>query len=283
MTADAAEPGRYRGMTQAALDAAYDNVAADPDFAATYARFRAQSAAFYAARPAKRDLAYGPTARERFDWLPCGRPDAPTLVFIHGGYWQRCDKEDFAFVAHGALERGFHVALAEYTLAPAATMTRIVAETGRLLDALACDAARLGSAGRPLYLAGHSAGGHLSALWRAHPAVSGVLPISALVDLEPIALTRLNDALHLDADEIARYSPLRVIGPGAPLTIAVGARELPELVRHSVEYAAECLRAGQQASYLPLAGHTHFTVLDDLANPDGALLTALARMIASTP
>ncbi|WP_323122017.1 alpha/beta hydrolase [Burkholderia alba] len=270
----------YRGMDRAALDAAYNNVAADPDFASTLARFRARSAALYAAHPVERDLAYGASPRERFDWLPCGLAAAPTFVFLHGGYWQHCDKEDFAFVASGPLARGFNVVLAEYTLAPHATMTRIVAEIGRLLDHLAADPARLGTAARPLCLSGHSAGGHLSALHRAHPAVAWALPISALVDLEPISLSWLDDTLGLSADEIARYSPIRAIGPGAPTTVAVGAAELPELVRQSADYATACADAGEPAHYLPVAGLTHFSVLDDLADPAGALMSALARMVS---
>jgi acetyl esterase/lipase len=41
-----------------------------------------------------------------------------TIIFIHGGYWQSCNKEDFAFITAGPLARGFDVMLLEYTLAP---------------------------------------------------------------------------------------------------------------------------------------------------------------------
>lgn len=68
---------------------------------------------------------------------------------------------------------------------------------------------------------------------------------------------------------------MRRIGAGAPLTVAVGAAELPELVRHSREYAEACRAAGQPVAYLPVAGATHFSVLDDLADPEGAQMTAL--------
>jgi acetyl esterase/lipase len=84
------------------------------------------------------------------------------LIF---GYYT---KEDFAFVAQGPLAHGFNVALAEYTLAPEATMTRIVAEIRSLLDHLAASANAAGFGGRPVCLSGHSAGGQLAALsvWR---------------------------------------------------------------------------------------------------------------------
>ncbi|MDI9682693.1 alpha/beta hydrolase, partial [Burkholderia cenocepacia] len=77
----------------------------------------------------------------------------------------------------------------------------------------------------------YSAGGHLTAMHRAHPAVASALAISPLVDLEPIALCCLNDKLQLTAHEVDAYSPLHHIGPGAPTVVAVGEAELPELVR----------------------------------------------------
>ncbi|KVN43124.1 esterase [Burkholderia territorii] len=265
----------YRGMDRAALDAAYLNTKAIPDFPAVLASCQARSAALYDATPGQRDLRYGERAAQRFDWLRCDRPDAPLFVFIHGGYWQHCGKEDFAYAAAGPLARGFDVVLAEYTLAPVASMTDIVGEIGALLDHLAADPDRIGTARRSIHLSGHSAGGHLTAVHRAHPAVVSALAISPLVDLEPISLCVLDDKLKLTAQEIAAYSPLYHIGPGAPTVVAVGAAELPELVRHAHEYADACEAAGERIARAWLPGMQHFTVLDDLAKPDSTMLAAL--------
>ncbi|MGQ7934883.1 alpha/beta hydrolase [Paraburkholderia sp. D1E] len=266
----------YRGMDQAALRAAYDNVAAVADVAERMFGFQTRSAALYAAAPCRRDVAYGPSPRQRFDWFPCGKPDAPIFVFIHGGYWQARSKEDFAFVASGPLGCGFNVVLAEYTLAPQASMTQIVGEIDALLAALAADRDGLGTRG-PVCLAGHSAGGQLSAVYRAHESVVHAMPISALVDLEPIAMSWLNEKLQLTQAEIDAYSPMRHIGKGVPMTVTVGTAELPELVRHSEEYAAACREAGEQAEFVPLAGCNHFTILEDLARADGVQMKAVVR------
>jgi len=268
----------YRGMDRATLDAAYDNVNAIPDFPAVYADFKARSATLYGSSSSRLDLRYGDRPRERFDWIACGLRDAPTFVFIHGGYWQNCAKEDFAFISSGPLANGYNVVLAEYTLAPDASVTQIVGEIGRLLGHLSDDPYGLGTAGRPLMLSGHSAGGHLTAQYRAHPAVTAALPISALVDLEPISLSWLNDKLTLSAREIEAYSPLRHVGKGAPTVVAVGGAELPELVRHSDDYAAACQAAGETAALIHVPDCTHFSVLEDLARPDGRLLQALSEL-----
>src|ERR1700731_838883 len=124
----------FRDMDRSTLDAAYNNGAAVGDSAAYIDDFQRRSAQLYAEQPCQRDLAYGRGARQRFDWFPGPTANAPLLVFIHGGYWQARVKEDFAFVAAGPLKQGFSVILAEYTLAPQASMSAIVDEIGQLLD-----------------------------------------------------------------------------------------------------------------------------------------------------
>jgi arylformamidase len=78
----------YRGMDRAQLDAAYNNIAAVPlapnlfaDWAARSARFREQQ------HHGHLGLTYG-ERRERLDLFLADNPAAPTLAYIHGGYWQ---------------------------------------------------------------------------------------------------------------------------------------------------------------------------------------------------
>jgi hypothetical protein len=52
------------------------------------------------------------------DYFPSGATRAPLFVFIHGGYWQRNEKERFSFVVPGPRSRGINVAVPGYTLAP---------------------------------------------------------------------------------------------------------------------------------------------------------------------
>ena len=270
----------YCGMTRPELDLAYSNSSRVADFPGLMQQMRAESAAFYAARDCRRDLRYGPGPRETFDWFSCGADGAPTLVFVHGGYWQSCDKEDFAFVAAGPLQRGFNVVLAEYRLAPDTDMTGIVAQIGALLDHLAQDPAGLGTRGRPVCLSGHSAGGHLAAVHRSHPAVESVLAISGLYDLLPISLGALNDKLRLTAQQVADHSPQVHVTKGAPMVVAVGANELPELIRQSDDYAQVCTQAGERVQLLHVPGRDHFNILHDLADPDGHMLQALIQIRA---
>ncbi|HVE07320.1 MAG TPA: alpha/beta hydrolase [Paraburkholderia sp.] len=269
----------YRGMDRAALDAAYNNVRAEPDYPAIMARFKEQSEAIYRSVEVKRDIRYGAGARQRFDWLSCGKAAAPTFVFIHGGYWQNYAKDDLAFIARGPLERGFNVVLAEYTLAPDASMTQIVGEIGALLEHLQADTGETGFGGRPVCVCGHSAGGQLAALYRHHPGVTLTVCVSALFDLEPISLSWLNEKLQLTEPEISRFSPLHRIDRGAPTIVSVGMAELPELIRQSQRYAAACEAAGESTTFVGLPERRHFTILADVADPGGVHMQAIVDRV----
>src|SRR5215467_13015245 len=86
-------------MDRAQLDAAYNNTAAVPERDAIVADWAARSARVRREIAGHLDLAYGDTPRERLDLFLAAEPDAPTLAFIHGGYWQINDivKESFVF------------------------------------------------------------------------------------------------------------------------------------------------------------------------------------------
>lgn len=271
----------YRGMDRARLDAGYNNSAAVAGSAGIVADWQERSDRLAAARPERLDLRYGPAERNRIDYFAAGSR-GPVLVFIHGGYWQMRAKEMFRFLAEGPLAHGIHVALIGYTLAPEKRLDGIVAE---IRDGIAWLAERIDGYGGDtsrLYLSGWSAGGHLTAMCVDAPAVKGGLAISGIFDLEPIRLCYLNEKLRLDEEEARRNSPLlHLPARPAPLVLAYGTAELPELRRQSEAFAAARARAGLPGRVLPLPGRNHFTILEELARADGAL-TKLVRDLVAT-
>jgi len=116
----------YGSMDRQALDAAYNNSAAVADSDRCLADWQCRSEALRQRMPDH--LNYGDAPRTRLDFFATKRAGAPTLLFFHGGYWQRNAKEGFSFVAEGPLARGFNIAVAGYTLAPEARMDSIVRE-----------------------------------------------------------------------------------------------------------------------------------------------------------
>jgi acetyl esterase/lipase len=267
----------YGSMDQQALDAAYNNSAAVADSDRYLADWRRRSEALRARMPEHLNLAYGDAPRARLDFFTANRTGAPTLLFFHGGYWQRNAKEGFSFIAKGPLAHGFHVAVAGYTLAPEATMDGIVREARTSLRWLHEHLAKLGGDPARLYVGGWSAGGHLAAMLMGDPLVPGGLAISGLFDLEPIRLCYLNEELGLDVDQARRNSPLlQLPARAAKFIIAYGADELPELKRQSREFGAAWSARGLLGEMIEVPDCHHYAVLEQLAQPDGVLVKVLA-------
>lgn len=272
-------PAFWAGASQAERDAAYDNAGAVADSPALIAARNAAGVAFRAAHAGHLDLPFGETEREAWDLFPGRDPNAPCLVFIHGGYWQRNRRQDFAQLAEGALAMGWSFACNGYTLAPEASLTRIAWQLHAALDWLSAQGAAHGIAG-PIVASGWSAGGHLAALALEHPAVTAGLAISGIHELAPIRETNLNDALQLTEAEVADLSPMRRPVVHKPLAIAYGSAELPELCRQSRDFHALRSAAHAPGPLVPVPGADHFRVLEALRVPDGSLLRVAATLLA---
>lgn len=269
---------RWDDLDRAGRGACYDNNAGVADSAAQVAARNAASAEYRAAHGGHLDIPYAGAERTCFDLYPAAEAGAPCLVFIHGGYWQRNARADFACFAEGLNAAGWSVAMPGYTLAPEASLAGIVAEIGAALEWLASHGAEHGIAG-PLVLAGWSAGAHLAAIHLGHPAVVAGLAISGVYDLAPIRDTYLNDKLNLTDDEIATLSPLRLPVTDKPLAIAYGTRELPALVRDGRNLHALRSAAHAPGPLLPVPGADHFSILNEFRRPDGLLVRAAQSLL----
>jgi arylformamidase len=269
----------WRGFDREALDRAYNNSVAVAGSAEIVADWEARSAALRERMPQHLDLRYGERPRNRIDFLSAG-PGAPTLVFVHGGYWQMRSKETFTFAAQGPLACGISVALVGYTLAPDATLDEIVAEIRDAIDFLAGRLPGLGGDPERLWVSGWSAGGHLAAMVLDHPRVRGGLSISGLYDLEPIRLCYVNEKLGLDADAAKRNSPmLHLPAVSPPLDVVVGGAELAGMRRQSADYAAARHDGGLPGEFLEIPGANHFTIMELMARTDGVLSRLVRKMI----
>jgi arylformamidase len=267
------------------LEAAYNAALQVPESLDILARWRAASAAWRHGPRAALDQPYGPGDRQRYDLFHAGAPAAPLVVFIHGGYWRKGDRQDYAFVARALNAVGLDVAVPSYSLCPAVSVRQIIDELRGCLAALWRTMQQ-----RPVVL-GHSAGGHLTAAMLATDwgNVSGVpadlvragCAISGVFELAPLIATTINADVRLDHDAAAAASPLfwQPPPPGRALVAAVGAHESSEFHRQSRTMAAAWASAGLHTEYLSIAGANHYTVVDELTRPDSELF---GRVVALT-
>jgi arylformamidase len=272
----------WRALSQDERDRGLNNGVAVAGSADIVGGWERRSAEIRARYPAHLDLRYGPRERNRIDFLKAGEK-APTLLFIHGGYWQQRAKEVFTVFAEGPMAHGINVALIGYTLAPDATLDEIVAEIFAGVDFLAEQLPALGGDANRIAVSGWSAGGHLTSMALAHPKVRAGLGISGIYDLEPIRHSYLNAKLGLDEGMSRRNSPMiQAGGAMKPLSLVAGSAELPLLRKQTADFAAHRARHGLPVTYEEIPGADHFTIMNELAASKGRLTTLIRQLFERT-
>ena len=270
----------------AAIDyeAEYNNRKRVPEHVEIAERWGLLASAYRLAGDTELDQPYGSRQRQRYDLFHAAPKDAPLIVYIHGGYWQRGDRKDYSFVARELNAAGITVAVPSYSLCPAASVMEIGDEIQ------ACLAALWNKIRKRAMVIGHSAGGHLTAemLARSWSGFAGVpsdlvrtgYAISGVFDLAPLIGTSLNDALSLTKGTARAASPLFRPPPpkGRRLVAAVGGEESAEFLRQSREIAQNWSSVGVSARCEVIADTNHFTIVDELIRPGSAMLNKIVAM-----
>jgi arylformamidase len=280
----------------------FNKAGLEPEYALSHLRpelnflpgWAERSAAFRASASGKLDLAYGPGARDRLDFFPA--PDAanaPTVVFIHGGYWQKGDKSTYSFLAEPFLRNGVSFVAVNYDLCPSVRVAQIGSQIRKAMAWLWRNADRLGANRDKSYLMGHSAGGHLTGMmmttdWPAfedglpRDMLKGAIPISGIFELEPLRFTSHNEGLHLDQAEAASESPVnRPPVTDAAQLVACGADESAEFNRQSDLYVETFASSSRQMERYAVAGCHHFEVINELADPESEFFSKVLRLVTA--
>jgi acetyl esterase/lipase len=272
----------WRTMGRDALDLGLNNSVAVSGSTELVAGWEQRSATLRERHRDHIDLRYGPRERNRIDFLKAA-DNAPTLLFIHGGYWQMRSKEVFTVMAEGPMAHGINVALIGYTLAPEVTLDQIVAEIHAGIDFLSGQLPALGAAAGGIVVSGWSAGGHLTSMALSHPQVRAGMAISGIYDLEPIRHSYLNEKLKADEATSRRNSPMMQDGgPLKPLSLVAGSAELPLLRKQTADFAGHRARFGLPVTYEEIPGADHFTILHEMMSPKGRITTLIRQLFERT-
>ena len=279
------------------IDKEYDNRARVPEHPVHIARWQADARAYReetaASGHALLGLSYGPHERQAMDLFgPDAKADqgagGPILLFIHGGYWRGLDRSFFSHLAKGLNAHGVTVAIPSYRLCPVVGIQDIIDD----LRSAAC--ALYARTRRPMAVAGHSAGGHLTAclLGTDWPAYDASLPadltnkgysISGLFDLLPMMKTVMNADFKLDEAEAKCVSPALWTLPASVasnlvMDAVVGGDESDEYFRQSALIADVWSQQGAKVSWSKHPNTNHFTILTPMSEPDSAMTARLVEL-----
>lgn len=279
----------YRSFDQEALDRQYNVRAGIPNHLEIFSRWARTGEAFRCANTFRADVAYGSDAKQTYDLFPAQEPGRPTLVFIHGGYWQSLDKSDFSALAGLYQANNINFVIVNYRLAPEVRMGDIIEDNRHAILHLYKNAADLGIDRNTIHVCGSSAGGHLTAAmagtdWASYdvPAnlIKGACAISGLYDLEPIRLCYLNKAVQLDEAEVTAFSPIYHL-PTVPLPyiLSVGGDESDEFHRLQAQFQTLLDERGFDVRIVRQRDGHHFDAVDRVGEPGSGLSTAILAMI----
>jgi arylformamidase len=276
---------------QIELDAAYDQSAYAPlGYQITARRATNSEETRRRLGPPRRE-SYGPTEVEKLDIFTTKAPNAPVLVFVHGGAWLGGVSSGFHFAAENFVNAGAHyVALDFIAIEPAGGDLRVMSNQVRRAIAWVYKNAR-SFGGNPdrIYLCGQSSGAHLAGTaliteWSEFgvPAdiIKAALLLSGMYEMKPVRLSRRSSYVKFDdAMEDAMSTQRHLARITMPVTLVIGTNETPEFQRQSREFAAALKAAGKPVELIVAPNHNHYELQETLANPYGwAGRAALAMM-----
>ena len=235
------------------------------------------------------NVAYGNSPREILDIYAADKPGGPVLVYIHGGYWRSGSKEDNCNFVPTFTRRGATVVLVEYDLCPAVTVTDIVRQTRASIAWVYKNIARYAGDPARLYVSGHSAGGHLTAMALAHDwakeglpndLIKGAVATSGVYDLDMVMKISVQEQVQMTPAIAKESSPL--IHPPrvkCPLVVAVGAAEPEGWQQISRDYFEYCKANGMKVEYLIEPEANHYTMSEHLLDDNRPLTRAMLQQM----
>ena len=203
----------------------------------------------------------GDAAKHRLDlYLPKGRSKFPVMMFVHGGSWRTGDRAMYAMFGNRFAQAGIGVVIPSYRLMPQNPHPAQIEDVAAAFAWVDRNIAQYGGDTSRLYLAGHSAGGHLVALLALDRdyqekyqipvgAIRGVISMSGIYNVG-----RMPDFQNADDDP----SPIdHVQGQAPPFLITYCQWDYPGLPKQARDFALKLKSAfaAVKLVYIPGQGH----------------------------
>ncbi len=190
--------------------------------------------------------------KHRLDlYAPESAEGVPIVVFVHGGTWQSGDRDYYRVVTglygnvgHALAAEGIATAVPSYRLWPDASMDAMLDDVAAAIVWAHAHAREAGADPGKLFVAGHSAGGHLVTLLATKPGalaargvdptwIRGVVSLSGALDMERARKVTKDQgviALWPTAEDARAASPLRYLSSSPlPFLLLIGGRDYPGL------------------------------------------------------
>lgn len=293
----ATPPPRTKGplvwmdMDQQDLDEAYDQSVYAFNGRSIERRRAANNKLALAAIGEPERHAYGPTPIEGVDVWKTNRPNAPVMIFIHGGSWRGGRSSDFAVYAEPFTKAGAHFVSVDFTNVreTKGDLFPMVDQCRRAVGWVYKNAKSFGGNPEALYLSSRSSGSHLAGCvvitdWEAmglpRTIIKGAVMGSGMYDLKPVRLSARSKFVSFTDEMEQQLSAARHIDKiHTSLVLGIGTLETPEFQRQSRDFAAALQQAGKPVKLIVGEGYNHYEVGETIGHPYALLGRAAMEMM----
>jgi arylformamidase len=236
-------------------------------------------------------FAYGSDPIEGVDVWKTKRPNAPVLIYLHGGSWQSGRSADFALYAEPYINAGAHFVSVDFTnvRATKGDLFPMVDQCRRAVAWTYRNAAKFGGDPERVYLCSRSSGSHLAGCvvvtdWEKmglpRTVLKGAVMGSGMYDLKPVRMSARSKFVNFTDEMEHELSAMRHINRiHTPLVLAIGTLETPEFQRQSRDFAAALTKAGKPVEVIVGEHYNHFEVGDTIGHPYQLIGRALMKMM----
>ena len=242
------------------------------------------------------DLTYrdGPedeVSKHKLDvYSPKGKTNAPVLFFIHGGAWKTGDRSQYPPLGNRFASEGFVTVVPSYRLAPKYPHPAQIEDVAAAFAWTMRHVAEYGGDTNRIYVAGHSAGGHLAALlslddrylaaYQLSPAnIRGVLALSGVYDLTEG--DNFNSTFG-GAETRKDASPLtHVKGKSPPFLVTYCQWDYFSLPAQAKDFSAALRKAGASAELVYIPGQNHISEMVNVPKANDPTVAAALRFMSN--
>jgi acetyl esterase/lipase len=243
---------------------------------------------------AVKDVAYydgkdADPVKHRLDlYLPRGRKDFPVLFFVHGGAWKSGDKKIYAPLGERFARQGLGTVIINYRLSPAVKHPEHVKDVARAFAWVHGHIKDYGGRADAIFACGHSAGGHLVALFATDDSylkaeklapgdIKAVIPISGVYLIVP---PLFSSTFGTDVATYKDASPLEhVRGNHPPFLILYGDRDFPTCDVFSERMCQALTDARCEARTVKVKDRDHISIIKRMVDDGDPAARAIVDFV----
>ena len=226
-------------------------------------------------------------AKHKLDlYLPTDRQTFPVVLFVHGGSWRTGDRSQYPGIANRFAKAGVGVAVISYRLAPKNPPPAQIEDTAAAFAWVVKNIAQYGGDTKRLFLAGHSAGGHLVSELALDPkwlaayglnssVIRGVATLSGVYDVT------VSEVFGADVKARKQYSPMEYVHRNAPkFLITYCQYDYPGLPGQARAFDAALRKNFVETTLVYIPKLNHITEMVNAWKDDDPTALAVLRLIS---